>query len=52
MKKEKKSRTVVVIVFLLAVIGATILYFRSAEQKVSKSQVSFEEQFKQLRIKK
>lgn len=52
MKKAKKSRTVVVIVFLLAVIGATILYFRSAEQKVSKSQVSFEEQFKQFRIKK
>ena len=52
MKKAKKSRTVVVIVFLLAVIGATILFFRSAEQKVSKNQVSFEEQFKQFRIKK
>ena len=52
MEKAKKSRTVVVIVILLAVIGATILFFRSAEQKVSKSQVSFEEQFKQLRIKK
>jgi uncharacterized protein YpmB len=52
MKKEKKSRTVVVIVFLVAVIGATILFFRSAEQKVSKNQVSFEEQFKQFRTKK
>jgi uncharacterized protein YpmB len=52
MKKAKKSRTVVVIVFLLAVIGATILFFRSAEQNVSKNQVSLEGQFQQLRIKK
>jgi hypothetical protein len=52
MNKVKKSRTVVIVVFLIAVIVATILYFRSAEQKVSKSQVSFEEQFKKFRIKK
>jgi hypothetical protein len=48
----KKSRTVVIIVFILAVIGATILFLRSAEQGVSKDQVRLEENFKQLRIKK
>lgn len=48
----KKSRTVVIIVFILAVIGATILFLRSAEQGVSKDQVRLEEQFKQLRMKK
>jgi len=48
----KKSRIIVIIVCLLAVIGATILFLRSAEQGVSKDQVRLEEQFKQLRMKK
>ncbi len=48
----KKSRTVVIIVFILAVIGATILFLRSTEQGVSKDQVRLEEQLKQLRTKK
>jgi len=48
----KKSRAVVIIVFILAVIGATILFLRATEQGVSKDQVRLEEQFKQLRIKK
>jgi len=48
----KKSRIIVIIVCLLAVIGATILFLRSAEQGVSKDQVRLEEQLKQLRTKK
>ena len=52
MEKVKKSRTVVIIVILIAVVGATILYFRSAEQNVNKDQVRLEEQFKKLRLQK